>query len=482
MLLSQYEQAILSAILSHPDPIRLLAPELSADKFGYGVGGAESSGHRVIYQAALACRARGIPPDIISVEHELGANLDTVGGTAYLRELANILPLLGIQVATEQSLRAWATIVDNMGRIRQLSHVLSGYSQILEDKERALRELKDVDIFIAELISDLWEAQGVLHSDYKHISIGTGTFRRRLEHELHGKSIQIPEIGWPSFRSHALPYLGGMTVIAGLPGAGKTQLALQIMLGQLIQLKARGEKGCAAVNSYEMTAWRIVSRLVCCLAKIDSILLRTGKIGEGTEEARRLFEWSEFLEELPIYIDDSNLTTSPTINWQASALHTVNGPLVNLIVDYAEQVPMSEMEERHSRERQVSSVYQNAVNCAKATGCAAHVLSQFTRQVQFSKYKIAGPGGLRYGGAGWQLSDCVIEVWNPISLKAAQISFSIPDSMNDKQVFVIIEKYRDGPVGAIFPLNWDASFTRFSDPFLSGFGADLYENLGQLDF
>ena len=275
--------------------------------------------------------------------------------------------------------------------------------------------------------------------------------------------------------------MGGLTVIAGLPGAGKTQLALQIMLGQIIQAKRRGAAGCVAINSYEMTSWRIVSRLACCLASVDSSLLRTGKIKEHSEDAKRLIEWTEFLEDLPIYIDDSNLTTSARINWQSSALHAINGPLLHLVVDYAEKVPMSDTGERDSRERQVASTFTNVVNIAKTTNACGTVLSQFNNSVLFNKSKIAGAGALRYGGAGWQAADVQLEVWNPINMRANQIDFVTPDHLTDDTVWVLVEKYRDGPAGTVFPLHWEPTYTRFSDPMLSQrFGSDLYEGLSEL--
>ena len=477
MQLFQYEQALLSAVLRYPESIKVFVGELGEDKFSYGRGGLECSAHRLIYQAASELYLNGIPPDSISVERQLGERLELVGGTAYLRELLQALPLLGIRTVTESSLRAWAQVVDNMGRLRHLASVVEKYADLLKDREKALSEIEDLDIFISGLIGELSEAQGLISRNYQPISSGIGSLRRRLEREFRGYSIQIPEIGWPSFRSANLPFLGGLTIIAGLSGSGKTQLALQILLGQLIQNRLLGIKGCAAINSYEMKDWRLASRLACCLARVDSSVLRTGGILDSSDEAKNVLRWLDFIEELPIFIDDSNLTTPSKLNWQVSALHATQGPLVNLVIDYAEQVPMSEAEERQSRDRQVGAVFQNAVNIAKSTGAAVHVISQYNQSVLFSKYKIAGPAALRYGQAGWQLADVLIELWNPISMKASQISFALPDGLTDNQAWIFVEKYRDGPEGMKFPLNWEPQYTRFSDPLITHFGAGLYEGL-----
>jgi len=348
----EYEQCLLGAVLRHSDVIKLLATELASDKFSYSAGGQESSAHRLIYDACVACHLRKVPPDPVSVARELGENLEDAGGMSYLRELTGILPSLGVTTVNEDSIRNWARIVDNIGRLRHLSGVLDGYAAKLADRERALAEVEDVDLFIADIIADLWEAQGLTRTDYKHISVGVASYRRRLRAAYRGEVTEVAPIGWPSFRDALLPYMGGMTVIAGLPGAGKTQLALQIMLGQMIQAKHQGIQGCAAVNSYEMTDWRLVRRLAACLAGVDAGKVSAGDVGEDTPEAERLEYWLGFVEGLPIYVNDNNLTTSSRINWQASVLHAVHGPLLNLIVDYAERVPISKAEERESRERQ----------------------------------------------------------------------------------------------------------------------------------
>lgn len=472
---------ILSAILRHGDVIKMVVGELTNDKFGYGNGGIESSGHSLIYQAAVECHLAGIPPDIVSVSRQLGDKLDVVGGTAYLKELVEAVVKQGVRSINELSIQAWSRIIDNLGRLRHLSTVLESYAGVLADREKALVQVEDVDAFISEIIADLWKAQGLVTQDYKPISVGVAAYRRRLEQNFRGRTEEVAPMGWPSFKRARLPCLGGMTVIAGLPGSGKTQLALQIMLGQLIQMRHQNMDGCAAINSYEMTDWRLARRLACCLAGVDSSALSAGEVREGSPEAVKLQEWLEFVETLPIYVDDNNLTTSSRINWQASALHAVHGPLTNLMIDYAELVPLSDKERQESRDMQVSIVFQNGVTCAKQTGAAVHVLSQYNRRPLGSKYKRGGPGALRYGAGGWHGADVVLEVWNPIAMKGAQLDFAVPDGFTDDQVWVSVVKYRDGPQGGHFPLSWEPRWTRFSDPMLpSVINYELYENLDEV--
>jgi replicative DNA helicase len=159
----------------------------------------------------------------------------------------------------------------------------------------------------------------------------------------------------------------------------------------------------------------------------------------------------------------------------------VHGPLLNLVVDYAELVPMDTDDERLSRDRQVSSIFRNGLGCAHDTGAAVHVLSQYNKTPSYSKHKIASPDALRYGAGGWHAADVVLQVWNPMQMKASQIDYSIPPGMTDDQVWLIITKYKEGPSGNIFPLDWTSSYTRFSDPMLDGtYGADLYMHMAAL--
>jgi hypothetical protein len=68
-----------------------------------------------------------------------------------------------------------------------------------------------------------------------------------------------------------------------------------------------------------------------------------------------------------------------------------------------------------------------------------------------------------------------------MQMDAAQIDYSVPDGMTDDQVWLLITKYKEGPAGSTFPLNWKDSWTRFSDPRLdSGYDADLYMHMAGL--
>ncbi len=123
-------------------------------------------------------------------------------------------------------------------------------------------------------------------------------------------------------------------------------------------------------------------------------------------------------------------------------------------------------------------MFQNGVSCAKQTGAAVHVLSQYNRAPIHTQTKLGGPGALRYGAGGWHGADVVLGIWNPFSLRAAQMDFTTPDGMTDDQVWVSVMKYRDGPAGTMFAMDWDQRSVRFSDPLLnSAFGAELYQGL-----
>jgi len=414
------------------------------------------------------------PTDIAAVSRHLGTQLEYVGGEVYLKALYDSPEKLRVPVS-EDGLAAWARLVDNAGRLRQLAVVIGNYQSKVDDLDKLVSEVEDVDAFLNDFVGDVQKAQGTLKSGYTHIREGVAKYRRHLENSFRGKTPDIIPMGWPTFYQWALPPREALVVICGLSSIGKTQLLLQMILGQAIQYKRLGLPGCWAINSYEMSDQRLVGRLACCLAGVDSNKLRKAEIKEGTEEAKRLQEWLDFVEQLPIFIDDTNLMTSEAINWHGHALHVQHGPLIGLGIDYAELVP----DKAESEELRVAKVYANA-NRIKKIGATSYVLSQFNRGAQHTASKIGGKGRIRYTGSAEHIADVIMEVYNLIAMQEQQVEFSVPDGMDEECAYVLLEKNRDGPCG-MFPLLWDSTYTRFSDQSISGFGStDLYEGLSEV--
>jgi len=96
---------------------------------------------------------------------------------------------------------------------------------------------------------------------------------------------------------------GTLYVIGGSPGMGKTALALTILRHAAVQKKVP-----TGFFSFDLTSTQIAFRLLCMEAKVDTHLVRTGKLPKS--------QWKDFtssvktLAETSIFIDDT-MSLSP---------------------------------------------------------------------------------------------------------------------------------------------------------------------------
>ena len=477
MKVADYERAVLAALLLSPNEfLNPVAAELTEDKFGYGPGHERSDSHKLIYQALLDLKVTRKPVDLANLERQLGDMIEIAGGSVYLRNLLDVPNKLRLSIENRDAVFSWVQMVDDAGRLRHLGMVIDSYHQKYEDFENLVSSVGDVDTFMSDVVGDIQRAQGLLKHEYRPFREGVEAFRQHLSRNIKGEVTQILPMGWPSLFKMGIPPKQGLMIISGLEGSGKTQLLLQILLGRVIQMKANNQPGCVAFNSYEMPGWKLAKRLACCLAGVDGHKVALGEYEEGDDEVRRVQEALEFLETLPIYFDDSQMMTSDAIHWQSNALHANCGPLTDLGIDYAELVP----DTGESEELRVSRIYKNAARLV-VIGATAYIVSQFNRGAQMTETKRGGKGRLRYSGAAQHVSHAIAELYNIPAMLAAGEEFTIPEGYDKSKAYLILEKNRDGPLGAV-ALEWDGPSTRFADSALSKkFGAkSLYENLDKV--
>lgn len=476
MKIADYERAILASLLQNPEVRNPVVSELTEDKFGYGPGFDRSDSHKLIYGAILDLMLNKKPIDLSSIERQLNDNLELAGGSVYLRNLQEVPDKLGLSIQNQEAIFSWVRFIDNAGRLRHSGMVIDKYNKMYDDFEKLAISTESADQFLSAMISEIQVAQGLMKHSYASISEGVSDFRRRLESSARGEITEVLPIGWPSFFNQGLPPRQGLVVISGLESSGKTQLALQILLGRAIQMKANNEKGCVAINSYEMPFHRLVKRMACCLAGVDGQELMLGKYDTESKEVRRVNNVLDFIEGLDnIFCDDSQLMGSDAIHWHSNALHVNHGPLTDSMIDYAELVP----DKAESEELRVSRVFKNAGRL-RAIGTTAYVLSQVNRQYG-NKAKVASIDQLRYSGAAGHVADVVMHLYNMPAMKARTVEFKCPSGLDENLAYIFVQKYKEGSP-QIIPLNWNGSCTRFSDPVLdTKFGKpSLYENLSQV--
>lgn len=465
MKVPDYEAAILaSCFITDPVEqrkiIRMLASELADDRF--------SEHRRLVYTAIMDCAAQGKSVDILTVANQLGPNLEKIGGMTELKFLAGSLERLGLP-SVPRGLPIWAKAIDDAGQLRQIGLVASEYAYLATDYERALDQVEDVAALTAEFMSKLRQSQGLLKAGYSPVGVHIDDWERRAALQFQGRWTDRVRTGWSSWdrKVIGLPR-GELVILVGLPSMGKTQLALQLMRNVGLMLHRSQQPGCVAVNSLEMMGTKLIQRLACAYAEVDSRYLSAGQIAKGSPEYTRLLVETARLKKLPIFIDDSDMIKSSVIELQASALQAEEGPLKLLVIDFAELVGDRRGE---SEELRVSGIFRRAKSIAKNLDTTVVVLSQYNRCVAERDDKLGTNFDIRYSGFAEILAGMIIQIYNPYQLRLMQTKVQPPLELpiHDNTAYLIVGKNKDAPTSH-WRMEWFPKFTLWQDESGEDFG------------
>ena len=411
------EQEVLGSLLIDRDAIFKVADVLRIDDFYV-------ARHQRLYATALALleRRERIDPLTVQVELARREELDRVGGAAYLRELADLVP-------TAVEIERHARVVRDRAILRRL---LGAATAIAAD---AYGEPVDIPLALdraEQRIFALRESAGVqlrhiqaaLQANYEHL-----TERMERPYEVSGIPSGFREI---DFYTEGFS-TGDLVVIAARPSVGKTSLGLAMAHN----MARRGHP--TLVFTLEMDAKQIVSRFLAMNSRTDLLALRTGNVFDTDAAAA--------LQNLPIHIDDTPGISIMELRTKARRART-HDKIEVILVDYIQLMRTGESEE--NRVQEVATITRNLKSLARELGVVVIGLSQLSRA--------AGDTGnepklstLRESGALEQDSDVVIMLWRDKEETPADAPRAINGS---------VAKNRNGPTGR-FQLLFASEQARF---------------------
>lgn len=412
------EQRVIGALLIDRDAIFKVADLLRPDDFFVPA-------HQKVYSAALALLQRREKIDPLTIQVELARRemLDLVGGPAYLRELAEVVPTAVDIERHGRIVRDRALLRGLLGAARSIA--AEAYSEpadvtlTLDRAEQRIFALRD-----EAMNAQLRHILAALHENWDHLN-------ERMDHpfELSGIASGFREID--AYTEGFTP--GDLVVIAARPSVGKTSLGLAIAHN----VAKRGQT--ALVFSLEMDAKQIVARFLGMNSRTDLLALRTGNVMDA--------EAATALMGLPILLDDTPGLSIMELRTKARRA-TQQGKLGVIIVDYLQLMRTSEHEE--NRVQEIATITRNLKALARELGVTVIALSQLSRA--------AGDSGnepklstLRESGAIEQDSDIVIMLWRDKEDTVTGAPRLIKGS---------VAKNRNGPTGH-FELYFESEQARF---------------------
>ena len=421
------EQAVLGAMLSSKDAISKALQWVRSHHF-------YKEAHGKIFLVMSDLFDKGEPIDTISVINKLKKNkqIDDVGGAYFITGLVESVP-------TTANIESYAKIVLEKFMLRELIRASHELSKDAYNDQQDVGEILDAaeqtifGITQDRLRGGFMPIDGILHETFQNldrIASNPGSVTG-----VASGLIDLDEIT-SGFQK------GDLVIIAGRPSMGKTALALSVMRNAAIDFKVP-----VGMFSLEMANHQLAQRLLCAEGRVDSHLVRTGKLPKNQWKNLSLAVGS--LAEAEIYLDDTPAITVLELRAKARRLKAEKN-LGLIIVDYLQL--MQGPRNIESRQQEISKIYRSLKALAKELDVPVIALSQLSRAVEQRSDHRPQLSDLRESGAIEQDADVVIFLYR---------SWVYSREEEDKgRAQAIVAKQRNGPIGTV-DLSFIDRFARF---------------------
>jgi len=434
------EKALIGSVFLRPEVIYEVMDLISPVSF-------YADKHARIFEVMLDLMNKREPIDLIAVSSKLEDRgyLESIGGRQYLGEIAQGVP-------TAANARHYAEIVQKKHLMRLLIEAADHVTRLGFDEAADLESLLDE---AEKRVFDVTQKYS-LNQNFKDLKPLLHEAYERLEtlsnspHEVRGVPTGFP--GLDNLLAGFQP--SDLIILAARPSVGKTALALDIARRTAIE---HGTP--VGIFSLEMSSHQLVDRVMAAQSRLDSWMLRRGKIkGDQFIALRNALDE---LSRAPIFIDDQPGNTIMRMRSAARKLKMEKG-LKLLIVDYLQLMVPSNSRAADSLVQQVTEISRSLKHLARELNIPILALSQLSRDVE----KRGGEprlSDLRDSGSIEQDADIVMFIHGEDKKDEA----GHRPQMSEKKI--IIAKHRNGPVGSIL-MQFDNQKTTFSEIDRSSYG------------
>lgn len=390
--------------------------------------------HRRIFMVMRNLADESRTQDLVTLAHELARLkvIESIGGVAYLASLTEGLPRRPV-------IGEYIRIIKDKALLRQIMLISSAaIARAADQSETAVEILNATQEQILETA-----AQGVSHA-------GKTAFEwsREYVHEFEMEADSVDDglagvsLGLPALNETTRGLVEGeLAIVAGRPGSGKTEWAIQCMLEN-----ARAGKR-VYFFSMEMTAKQIMRRAWRHMAQIPVWAMRDPR-KLGTLYRDRIKLAQEEFADLPVMIDDTHeLTSSMYTSRAILAAKRWKADLMEL--DYAQLMIINK-----------GTLLEKAM---KQAHTLRHVARDYCRTIALAQLRRAPPMDMN------KFPDKEDLLGSSSFEQAAQIILLIHRTKEDKEYtgedWLFLDKMREGDVKR-FPIagsNYGAFFDRIPE-------------------
>ena len=423
------ERAILGGLLLDNDALSKVMGVLSPDHF-------YREAHRHVFRAMMDLFNRSEPVDWITLTAELkkAGLLETVGGPAFLTDLADAVP-------SAANILHYTDKVKEKAVLRQLIGASTEISTRCYDDHASIDEFLDEAEQIIFKVGESRIQTGFVHvQDIMKDSFSTIESLYERKENVTG----VPSGFHDLDKDTAGFQRSDLIIIAGRPSMGKTSFALNVAMNAAIDSGVP-----TAVFSLEMSKEQLGLRILCSKAKVNLKNLRTGYLSDRDWGSLTLAVGN--ISEAPLYIDDTPAINTLELRAKARRLKKERG-LGMIIVDYLQL--MRGATRYDSREKEISEISRSLKALAKELNVPVLALSQLNRKVEDRPNKRPQLADLRESGAIEQDADVIIFIYRD------EVYNKSEDNPKKGEAEVIIGKQRNGPIG-VAHVHFKAEFSSF---------------------
>ena len=390
--------------------------------------------HRLLYQAFLDVADAGATPDTLTLQAHLeqAGTWAAVGGIAWLATLDLDLPDIGrldeyAEIVRERSVRR-----DLIAAARKAIGEATGTARPVAELLADLRA--GADHLLGRAARVRWEEAGTV-LDRLLLTIEEG----RPE-VLVGLTTGYPE--WDRLGPGLLR--GGLYVLAGRPGMGKTSLALDITRHVAVELHKP-----VGVFSLEMRADELGLKLLSAESDMSARFARSCKL--SSQHWRDLYAAVRRIAGARLYLDDTTGLVLRDLEARAWWLKTRHPDLALLVIDYLQLITAGVKVEQ--RRLEIALITRRLKALAGQLGIPVIVLSQLNREVTRRSDPRPQLADLAESGAIEQDADQVAFIHRP--------ELYDPDEHTFRGLAeILVAKHRQGETGTV-RLTWSGITTSF---------------------
>ena len=408
------EQAVLGCMLIDPEAVPRVFHTLTEKSFF-------KPAHSQIFNAMSLLFEKNETIDSITVSDQLkkSGNLEEIGGAFYITELS-------VDTPTASNVEYYAKIIKEKEILRS---IISSAGKMSTDAYDSTEDATVILDNAEQILFDL--SQNAERGGFKPIEPVLHDVLDKWGSRKSGSLTGIPTGFYDLDDLLSGMQKSDLIICAGRPSMGKTALALAMARNAALEF---GHK--VGVFSLEMSNTQLVERLITAEARIDSHLVRTGRLPKN--EWKKLSKAAGPLSDANIFIDDTaglNIMDLRAKARQLKAEHDVE----LIIVDYIQLLNSGGKVE--SRQQEISFISRSLKALAKDLNVPVLALSQLSRAVENRTDHRPIMSDLRESGAIEQDADVILFIYR---------KYVYTRDDEDKGLGeIIVSKHRNGPTGSV---------------------------------